>query len=344
MKKLLTRAASYLPPDRVAFIKKAYEFAAIAHEGQLRLSGEPFIRHPLETALYLVDLNMDATTLAAALLHDVMEDCDVTKEELEREFNKEVASLVDGVTKLNRLDVLNADTGEASGRLTDDFHDQAGSLRKMLVAMARDLRVVLIKLADRLHNMRTLKAHSPERRLIIAQETLDIYAPLAHRLGMEDIKWRLEDMAFHYLEPARYRQISRLLARRREEREQYIKRVCETLSQALKSQGVDAEVTGRAKHIYSIHNKMKTYADQGKDFDEIYDLFAIRVLAGTKADCYAILGVAHSLWAPLPGQFDDYIAKPKENMYESLHTTVMGPETMPLEVQIKTRDMHTLAE
>ena len=344
MKKLLTRAASYLPPDRVDFIQKAYEYAAIAHEGQKRLSGEPFIRHPLETALYLADLNMDATTLAAALLHDVMEDCDVTREELEREFNKEVAALVDGVTKLNRLDVLNADTDDGSGRPTDDFHDQAGSLRKMLVAMARDLRVVLIKLADRLHNMRTLKAHSPERRIIIAQETLDIYAPLAHRLGMEDIKWRLEDMAFHYLEPARYRQISRLLARRREEREEYIKRVCDTLSQALKEQGLDAEVTGRAKHIYSIHNKMQTYADQGKDFDEIYDLFAIRVLAGAKADCYAVLGVVHSLWAPMPGQFDDYIAKPKENMYEALHTAVMGPETMPLEVQIKTRDMHTLAE
>ena len=344
MKDLLAKAGSYLPADRVAFVQKAYDYAALAHQGQVRLSGEPFIQHPLETALYLADIHLDATTLASALLHDVIEDCDVSVEELARDFGDEVAGLVDGVTKLNRLDILSAESGDGTLRSSDNNHDQAASLRKMLIAMARDLRVVLIKLADRLHNMRTLKAHPPERRLAIAQETMDIYAPLAHRLGMWDIKWQLEDLATRYLQPARYRQISRLLSSRREEREQYITRVCDTLDQALKEASIKAQVTGRAKHIYSIHEKMEAYATQGKDFNEIYDLFALRILVQEKQDCYAALGVVHALWNPLPGQFDDYIGKPKENMYQALHTTLMGPEGVPLEVQIKTHEMHQLSE
>ncbi len=344
VRNLLAKIESYLPADRVAFVQKAYEFAARVHEGQDRLSGEPFIHHPLETALYLAGLHLDATTLAAALLHDVMEDCGITKEELESEFGTEVARLVDAVTKLSRLDLLSAEGDEGVPRSLEDGHGQAASLRKMLVAMAQDVRVVLIKLADRLHNMRTLKAHSPEQRLAIAQETLDIYAPLAHRLGMWDIKWRLEDKAFHYLEPTRYKQISRLLASRREEREEHIARVSYILLQALKKASIKAQVTGRAKHIYSIHEKMQAYAAQGKDFHEIYDLFALRIIVQEKQECYAALGVVHSLWPPMPGQFDDYIAKPKENTYQALHTSVMGPDGVPLEVQIKTQAMHQLSE
>ncbi|MBI4201163.1 MAG: bifunctional (p)ppGpp synthetase/guanosine-3',5'-bis(diphosphate) 3'-pyrophosphohydrolase [Chloroflexi bacterium] len=344
VKDLFAKASNYLPEDRVAFVQKAHDFAARAHQGQKRLSGEPFIRHPVETASHLADLRVDATTLAAALLHDVVEDCGVTYDELEREFGHEVASLVDGVTKLSRLELLSAESRDGAQRSSSDGHDQAANLRKMLVAMAQDLRVVLIKLADRLHNMRTLKAQPPERRLAIAQETLDIYAPLAHRLGMWDFKWRLEDLAFRYLQPARYREISRLLATRRDEREQYITRVLGTLSQALKEAEIKAEVAGRAKHIYSIHRKAQAYAAQGKDFHDIHDLFALRVLVKEKQDCYAALGVVHSLWAPLPGQFDDYVGKPKANMYQALHTTVMGSGGMPLEVQIKTHTMHQLAE
>jgi GTP pyrophosphokinase len=345
MKDLFTQIA-YLPEERVAFVRRAYEFAAKAHEGQTRLSGEPYIIHPTETASYLAELQLDATTLAAALLHDVMEDCDVTFQEIEGEFGADVAKLVDGVTKLNKLDLASAallNGGDGSGRQSEGS-DLAASLRKMLVAMAQDLRVVLIKLADRLHNMRTLQAHTPERRRAIAQETLDIYAPLAHRLGMWDIKWRLEDMSFHHLEPAKYKEISRLLAQRRDERERYIANVREVLTQALKKVGLRPQVTGRAKHIYSVYRKMQAYAAQGKDFDDIHDLFALRIKVKEKSDCYVALGVIHGLWDPLPGQVDDYVAKPKENGYQSLHTIVMGPQGMPLEVQIRTEEMHQIAE
>ena len=344
MKDLMTRAESYLPPDKVDFVKKAYEYAAHAHDGQVRLSGGPYIQHPMETALYLADLHLDATTLAGALLHDVMEDCGISREQLDDEFGPEVANLVDGVTKLNRLDIMASESDGQPSLRFEDTHNQAASLRKMLLAMAQDLRVVLIKLADRLHNMRTLRAQPLNRRLAIAQETLDIYAPLAHRLGMWDIKWRLEDMAFRHLRPARYREISRLLARSRDERERYISQVKDALSQALKANGIKAQVTGRAKHIYSIHTKMQAYVAQGKDFHEINDLFALRVLVNDNPECYVALGVVHFLWNPLPGQFDDYVAKPKENMYRSLHTTVMGPEGMPLEVQIRSHAMHQSSE
>ncbi len=346
MKDLFTQIATYLPEDRVVFVRLAYEFAAKSHEGQTRLSGEPYIVHPLETASYLADLQMDAATLAAALLHDVVEDCDVPIAKIDHEFGPDVARLVDGVTKLNKLDLMNAaENGalEPFGWSPEDTN-RAASLRKLLVAMAQDLRVVLIKLADRMHNMRTLQFHTPERRKAIAQETLDIYAPLAHRLGMWDMKWRLEDMSFHYLEPVKYKEISRLLSQRRDERERYIGNVREVLVQALRNAGLRAHVTGRAKHIYSIYGKMQSYAAQGKEFDDIHDLFALRVNVKDKNECYVALGVVHDLWNPLPGQMDDYVAKPKENGYQSLHTTVMGPEGMPFEVQIRTEEMHQVAE
>ncbi len=344
MKNLLKKAQGYLPPERLELVRSAYDYAARAHQGQTRLSGEPFIGHPVETATYLADLKLDATTLAAALLHDVMEDCDVSFDELEREFGSELARLVDGVTKLTQLDKRGEEETDGLSFDQESRHTQAASLRKMLVAMAQDVRVVLIKLADRLHNMRTLKAHAPARRIAIAQETLDIYAPLAHRLGIFDIKWQLEDMAFHHLQPAQYKTISRLLDTRREEREQYITRVCDLLAEALSRASIKAQVSGRPKHIYSIHLKMQAYAAEGKAFHDIYDLLALRLLLQEKQDCYAALGIVHSLWHPLPGQFDDYIAKPKENMYQGLHTAVMGPEGKPLEVQIKTHAMHEVAE
>ena len=344
MRKLLEKTQSYLSAERTQFIQGAYEFAAKAHDGQTRLSGEPFLDHPLETARYLADLHLDAPTLAGALLHDVMEDCGVSFEELEQQFGAEVATLVDAVTKLGRMDKQDAQEHDGAALDLDDGHYKAASLRKMLVSMAKDVRVVLIKLADRLHNMRTLKAHAPERQIAIAQETLDIYAPLAHRLGIWDFKWRLEDMAFRYLQPTQYKYISRLLASRREEREQYTTHMCDVLAEGLTKASIEAQVTGRAKHIYSIYKKMQTYNAQGKAFHDIYDLFALRVLVQEKQDCYATLGIVHSLWHPLPGQFDDYIAKPKENMYQGLHTAVMGPEAKPLEVQIKTHAMHEVAE
>jgi guanosine-3',5'-bis(diphosphate) 3'-pyrophosphohydrolase len=340
MKDLLTEAKSYLPPEKVALVNEAYSFAQSAHQGQTRLSGEPFLEHPVSTALFLAELHLDAPTLAAALLHDVMEDCDVKYADLRKKFGDEVSQLVDGVTKLSRMDLITAENGVSRGY----EHGQAESLRKMLVAMAQDIRVVLIKLADRLHNMRTLKAHSPEKRIAIARETLEIYAPLAHRLGIGDIKWQLEDMSFRYLEPVEYRRVSRLLSTKREERERYIDQVCQVLKDELDVAGIKAEVTGRAKHIYSIYQKMEKYAQQGKEFGQIYDLFALRILVDEVQDCYRALGTIHGLWHPIPGEFDDYIANAKENMYQSLHTSVMYRPNIPLEIQIRTYDMHQVSE
>ena len=338
---LLTKAGSYLPSGRTQLLQDAFEFAAEKHEGQKRLSGDPYIEHPLQTSLFLADLRQDAATLAAALLHDVIEDCNVPREELERRFGPDVARLVDGVTKLARLDTL----APADGRTrTDDGAARAESIRKMLLAMAEDVRVVLIKLADRLHNMRTLDVHAPHRRQAIAQETLDIYAPLAHRLGIWEIKWQLEDLAFRHVYEETYRYIARLLTKGRRARERYLAQQGEVLRRALAGSGIEAEVKGRPKSIYSIYQKMGKYAEQGKDFGQIYDLYALRVLVDTQADCYNALGVVHSLWRPVPGQFDDYIANPKENLYQSLHTAVMCEGATPLEVQIRTWEMHRLAE
>ena len=342
---LLEKARTYLPADRLGIIDRAYRYAADAHEGQVRRSGEPFIEHPLQTALYLAELRLDANALAAGLLHDVVEDCDVCLEEIEDEFGKEIAGLVDGVTKLTQAEV-DFEEGKNGFVLRDSDVDlqQAASLRKMLVAMASDVRVVLIKLADRLHNMRTLQALSPNRRRAIAKETLEIFAPLAHRLGIWEVKWRLEDLAFQHLNNGAYQEISGMLNAKRQEREEYIEGVRSLLQSELDNADVTAEVTGRPKHIYSIHKKTEKYRRQNLGVDDIHDLFALRVLVESVNDCYLALGVVHSNWRPLPGQFDDYIANPKDNLYKSLHTTVLCIDAHPVEVQIRTQEMHRLAE
>ena len=342
MEALVEKIRGYLPADKVALVERALAYADELHAGQSRRSGGPYIEHPVSVATYLADLSLDATTIAAALLHDVVEDCGVSPAELSARFGADVARLVDGVTKLQRLDLLNVDGSVAARPPVDPT--QAESLRKMLVAMAKDVRVVLIKLADRLHNMKTLGSLTPERRVAIAQETLDIYAPLAHRLGMGDVKWQLEDMAFRHLQPNQYRSISRLLSHRRQEREAYVRQVTEVLRRELVRAGLDSEVTGRPKHIYSTYQKAQAYRAQGKDFGDIHDLYAVRVLVHSVQDCYAALGVAHALWRPVPGEFDDYIASPKENLYQSLHTTVRATGGVPIEVQVRTHLMHQYAE
>ena len=341
MADLLETVRGYLPEDRAKVVEDALAFAHEVHEGQTRRSGGPYVDHPVSAATYLAELSLDSTTIVAALLHDVVEDTETTVDDIRKRFGDDVARLVDGVTKLTKLDLL---VMEGDGFQTPADDGQAESLRKMLVAMAEDIRVVLIKLADRLHNMETLGALPPHRRVAIAQETLDIYAPLAHRLGMGEMKWRLEDMAFRYIQPNQYRSISRLLSGKRQEREAYVRQVTDVLKRELDRASFDAEVTGRPKHIYSIYNKQQSYAAQGKELGDIYDLFAVRVLVPSVQDCYAVLGVVHSLWRPLPGQFDDYIANPKENAYQSLHTSVRCIGGMPVEVQVRTYEMHRISE
>ena len=344
-KTLIERVGTYLPEESTDLVGQAYLFAEECHEGQLRKSGEPYIAHPLETALFLAGLHLDSHTIVAALLHDVVEDCGVSLDEINRRFGPEVSKLVDGVTKLTRMDdKLQLSTEDDGSPMDDAEHLQAESLRKMLVSMAEDIRVVLIKLADRLHNMQTLDALPPEKRKRIAQETLDIYSPLAHRLGIWEIKWRLDDLAFRHLNEDKYREISKILAAKRTEREDYIETVTSTLRDELAKYGIAAEVIGRPKGIYSTYLKMQKYQIQGKDFGDIYDLFALRVLVDETADCYKSLGVVHQLWHPIPGQFDDYIGNPKENMYQALHTTVICDGGTPLEVQIKTYQLHRIAE
>ncbi|MDP6453387.1 MAG: bifunctional (p)ppGpp synthetase/guanosine-3',5'-bis(diphosphate) 3'-pyrophosphohydrolase [SAR202 cluster bacterium] len=338
---LLAKASDYVPEDKLEIITTAYDFAETAHNGQLRLSGEPFIIHPLQTALLLADLKLDANTRAAALLHDVVEDNeDIQVADVEEKFGPEVARLVDGVTKLTNAELVTP--GNASSPQAG--HAQAETIRKMLMAMALDIRVVLIKLADRLHNMRTIQHLPPAKRVEKAQETLDIYAPLAHRLGIWEIKWQLEDLAFQQLNPESYRSISGMLNTKRTEREDYIWKVQGILQGELEIAGIQAEVTGRPKHIYSIHKKTLKYAEQTKSVDDIYDLFALRVLVDDLAGCYAALGIVHNRWRPLPGQFDDYIANPKDNLYQSIHTTVLCEDGNSVEVQIRTHDMHNVSE
>ncbi len=334
---LIKQAGTYLPDDKVALVKAAYEFASRAHQGQVRKTGEPYLEHPLTTAMILAEFHLDAETLAAALLHDVTEDCGVPLEEIEANFGSQVGKLVDGVTKLNKL-TNRARTRETKSKV------QAENLRKMLLATAEDLRVVLIKLADRLHNMRTLGALPAEKRRDIAQETMEIYAPLAHRLGMRDAKWQLEDLAFRYLKPRLYHRIARLVAGKRAEREGFIAEVSQILCQELDKVDIKAKVYGRPKHIYSIYQKMGKYDEQGKNFRDIHDLFALRVLVDSVSDCYKALGVLHNLWRPTPEEFDDFIANPKDNGYQALHTTVMCQDTRPLEIQIRTHDMHRVNE
>ncbi len=337
--KLLQKASAYLPPEKLSLVEEAYKFAEKAHEGQRRESGEPYLEHPLQVAITLADLQMDASTLAASLMHDVCEDCGISLNEIENKFGAEVAKLVDGVTKLSQLS-LHLPEGVSRKSSAADSQQQAESLRKMLVAMAEDLRVVFIKLADRLHNMRTLAALPAEKQRHIARETMDIYAPLAHRLGIWELKWELEDLAFRYLEPRRYAQLAKMVAGKRTEREEFIERVIGVIKNEFERMGFSAEITGRPKHLYSIHQKIHKYSAQGKQFNDIYDLFALRVLVDTVQDCYNAVGIVHSMWHPVPGAFDDYIANPKPNGYQSLHTVVMAFGTTPLEIQIRTRDMH----
>ena len=342
---LLDKAGEYLPPDKVAAVQEAYRFASEAHDGQFRKSGEPFIEHPLNTALYLADLHLDPTALVAALLHDVVEDTPVTQREVSERFGEEVSKLVDGVTKLTQTELLNIGAEDEIRPLQNTNEAaRAASIRKMLMTMAEDVRVVMIKLADRLHNMRTLESMPKARKQAIAQETLDIYAPLAHRLGMWEFKWLLEDLAFQHMNPEEYRKISRMLASKRGEREEYIQRVVGVLEDDLEAAGVRAQVTGRPKHIYSIHRKTQKYAALNRTVNDINDLFALRVIVDNVGDCYAALGVVHAKWRPLQGEFDDYIASPKDNMYQSLHTAVLCEDAAPVEIQIRTGEMHQLAE
>ncbi len=334
---LFDKAKEYLPPDKLAIVEAAYEYAHSAHDGQKRKSGDPFLEHPLQTALTLANLQLDAATLAAALLHDVPEDCNIAISELEKRFGPEISKLVDGVTKLSKI--------EWRRDLKSDSHStQAENLRKMLIAMAEDLRVVFIKLADRLHNMNTLQALPLERRQAIARETLEIYAPLAHRLGMGEIKWQLEDLAFRYLQPEQYHEIARMVAVTRAQREGFIDDAVRILHDELVIAGIEGDVKGRPKHIYSIYNKFKRYSSLGRTFGDIHDLFAIRVLVNTVSDCYKVLGIVHYLWHPITEEFNDYIANPKDNGYQSLHTTVLTGGTIPLEIQIRTYEMHRVAE
>ena len=342
-KDLFEKVSRYLPENEILNIQEAFEFSKKCHSGQKRLSGEPFIEHPYQTALYLADLRLDKSTLSAALLHDVIEDCEVSYDILEDKFGKEVANLVDGVTKLNQIDGNRLKGGD--NRIEASRSSlKAATVQKMLMAMAEDVRVVLIKLADRLHNMKTLKALSREKQLEISQETLDIYAPLSHRLGIWEIKWLLEDLAFQFINPGEYKNIAAMLNSKRVERERYIEDVVNKVNSKFKEEGLEAQVTGRAKHIYSIYKKIQAYFKMNKNVGQIYDLFALRILVNDRSDCYKALGWVHSMWRPLPGEFDDYIASPKDNMYQSIHTTVLCENGSPVEIQIRTEEMHRLAE
>ncbi|MDQ2991595.1 MAG: bifunctional (p)ppGpp synthetase/guanosine-3',5'-bis(diphosphate) 3'-pyrophosphohydrolase, partial [Candidatus Eremiobacteraeota bacterium] len=325
---LVAKVQSYDPSLDGSWLTRVYQVAEDAHEGQRRASGESYIEHPLAVAVILADLEMDRQTVAAALLHDVVEDTSITSEEVAAQFGEEIASLVDGVTKLTRIPYQSKEDA------------QVENLRKMFMAMAKDIRVIIIKLADRLHNMRTLASLSPAKQQGIARETLDIYAPIAHRLGIWKIKWDIEDLCLRYLDPERYREIVERVNKTRDDREADVETVIGSLREEFASLKVDAEIQGRPKHFYSIYTKLK----KGRDFSTIYDLIAIRIIVDSVKDCYAALGAVHALWTPLPGRFKDYIAMPKPNMYQSLHTTVVGPHGDPLEVQIRTWEMHRTSE
>jgi len=329
LKELERQIKSYQPGADFKLLEDAFQFAATAHQGQKRRSGEDYISHPLNVAAILAELQLDLVTIAAALLHDVVEDTPIRLDTIRELFGDEIALLVDGVTKLSRLEYKTKE------------EQQAETLRKMFIAMAKDIRVILIKLADRLHNMRTLKHHPVEKQGEIARETLEIYAPLAHRLGIFRLKWELEDQALHYLEPERYYELVNSISVKRQEREEYIKMVVNILKEKLAESGIKADIQGRPKHFYSIYNKM---VKQEKELNEIYDLIAVRVIVDSVKDCYAALGLIHALWLPIPGRFKDYVAMPKPNMYQSLHTTVIGSNGEPFEVQIRTWEMHRTAE
>lgn len=326
---LLLRIEQYNPTAELGLVVKAYNFAKDAHEGQLRNSGEAFFIHPVNVAIILAELNMDTTTIIAGLLHDVIEDTDNSYEKIAEEFGEEIAALVDGVTKLKNL------------QYKTKQENQAENLRKMVLAMSKDIRVIIVKLADRLHNMRTLEYMNDAKRKEKALETLEIYAPIAHRLGISKIKWELEDLSLRYLDPANYYDLVERVSKRRQEREAYIEKIIKLLSISLDEQEIKYDVSGRPKNFYSIYKKM---VHEGKAFEQIFDLTAIRVLVDDIKECYEVLGIVHNLWKPIPGRFKDYIAMPKPNMYQSIHTTVIGEKGEIFEVQIRTWDMHKTAE
>ncbi|MCQ2422444.1 MAG: bifunctional (p)ppGpp synthetase/guanosine-3',5'-bis(diphosphate) 3'-pyrophosphohydrolase [Lachnospiraceae bacterium] len=328
--KLLETIRKYRPNTDLSDIEKAYEIAKAAHGNQRRKSGEPYIIHPLSVAIILAELEMDKETIIAGILHDVVEDTSVTDEELKKEFGNEVALLVDGVTKLTQLNYSQ-----------DKIEVQAENLRKMFIAMAKDIRVIVIKLADRLHNQRTMQYQSPEKQIEKSRETLDIYSPIAQRLGISKIKTELDDLALKYLEPATYKELSEGIKATRAERDAFIRGIISEVEVQLKEAGIEAEINGRAKHFFSIYRKM---VNQSKTLDQIYDLFAIRIIVDSVKDCYAALGVIHEMYKPIPGRFKDYIAMPKPNMYQSLHTSLIAPNGTPFEIQIRTKDMHRIAE
>ena len=329
-KELITGIRKYHPSDDISLVEKAYRTARDAHRDQKRKSGEPYIIHPLCVGIILADLELDKETIAAGLLHDVVEDTIMTLDDLKREFGEEVALLVDGVTKLGQLSYS-----------TDKLEMQAENLRKMFLAMAKDIRVILIKLADRLHNMRTLQYMKPEKQKEKARETLDIYAPIAQRLGISKVKVELDDLSLKYLEPDVYYDLVEKVALKRSERQAFVNGIVKDVSAKMKEAHIKAEVYGRAKHFFSIYKKM---VNQNKTIDQIYDLFAVRIIVDTVPDCYAALGIIHEMYKPVPGRFKDYIAMPKENMYQSLHTTLIAPNGSPFEIQIRTVEMHRVAE
>ena len=327
---LIASVHKYHPSADTSLIEKAYRVAYEAHKGQTRKSGEPYIIHPLCVAIILADLELDKESIAAGLLHDVVEDTVMTEEELEQEFGSEVALIVDGVTKLGQLNYS-----------ADKVEEQAENLRKMFLAMAKDIRVILVKLADRLHNMRTLQYMKPEKQKEKARETMDIYAPIAQRLGISKVKVELDDLSLKYLKPEVYYDLVRQINQKKGERQQFVKRIVEEVRAHISAAGIEAQISGRAKHFFSIYKKM---VNQDKTLDQIYDLFAVRIIVETVKDCYAALGVIHEMYTPIPGRFKDYIAMPKPNMYQSLHTTLIGPNGQPFEIQIRTFEMHRTAE
>ena len=327
---LIGSVTKYHPSDDLSVIEKAYRIADEAHRGQRRKSGEPYIIHPLCVAIILADLELDKETIVAGLLHDVVEDTIMTSEQLKEEFGEEVELIVDGVTKLGQLNYS-----------ADKVEVQAENLRKMFLAMAKDIRVILVKLADRLHNMRTAKYWSPEKQKEKARETMDIYAPIAHRLGISKIKVELDDLSLKYLEPEVYYDLVEKIALKKDERQALVSSIVEDVKKHIEAAGIQAQIAGRAKHFFSIYKKM---VNQQKSLDQIYDLFAVRIIVDSVKDCYAALGVIHEMYKPIPGRFKDYIAMPKQNMYQSLHTTLIGPNGSPFEIQIRTFEMHRIAE
>lgn len=329
LENLINKIEKYTPHCDVELVVRAYNFAENAHQDQYRKSGESYFVHPVEVAKILIELKMDSSTIAAGLLHDVIEDTNYGYDKIKSEFGEEVADLVDGVTKITRLNFSSKE------------ERQAENLRKMILAMAKDIRVILIKLADRLHNMRTLKYHNGEKQKEKATETLEIYVPIADRLGISRIKWELEDLCLRFIDPEGYYDLVDKVAQKRQDREEFINNVIDNLKNKLSEFNIENEITGRPKHFYSIYKKMK---DQNKSFEEIFDFMAVRVLVKNVKDCYGVLGVVHTVWKPIPGRFKDYVAMPKPNMYQSLHTTVIGPEGDHFEIQIRTWEMHKIAE